>query len=112
MNCHELAHRIQTLQPDSTPLEIARVCLMMYNMVDDESQLDNEHFLSNLLVDINMRLQGATDQHHAVTEELQDLAKSDPKKFSPDQIWILVRAIKVQSQVLKLYHNQAIYELS
>jgi len=44
-----------------------------------------------------------TDQHAAMTEELEDLARSDPKKFTPDQIWILIRAIKVQSQVLQLY---------
>ena len=32
-----------------------------------------------------------------------NFAKSDPKKFTPDQIWILIRAIKVQSQILQLY---------
>ncbi len=35
--------------------------------------------------------------------ELEELAASDPEKFTPDQIWILVRAIKVQGQVLELY---------
>ena len=38
-----------------------------------------------------------------MTQELEELAASDPEKFSPNQIWILVRAIKVQSQVLQLY---------
>ena len=38
-----------------------------------------------------------------MTEELELLTQSDPKKFTPDQIWILIRAIKVQSQILQLY---------
>jgi hypothetical protein len=45
-------------------------------------------------------LQLATDQHAAMTQELEDLAASDPSSFSQDQIWVLIRAIKVQSQVL------------
>ncbi|HEV3004330.1 MAG TPA: hypothetical protein VGX78_07700, partial [Pirellulales bacterium] len=53
-----------------------------------------------------LRLQAATDQHAAMTQELEQLASSDPEKFSPDQIWVLVRAIKVQSQVLSLYVGQ------
>jgi len=112
VNCHELARRIEKLQPEATPLEISRVCLMIYNVVEDNSQLLNDEFLFDAWADISMRVQAATDQHQAVTEELQDLAKSDPQKFSPEQIWILVRAIKVQSQVLQMYHNQEMYELS
>jgi hypothetical protein len=38
-----------------------------------------------------------------MTDELERLAKSDPRKFTPDQIWILIRAIKVQGQILQLY---------
>ena len=34
------------------------------------------------------------------------LASSDPRDFTPDQIWVLIRAIKVQSQVLQLYVGQ------
>ena len=45
----------------------------------------------------------ATDQHAAMTEELECLARSDPQRFSSEQIWILIRAIKVQSQILQLY---------
>jgi hypothetical protein len=38
-----------------------------------------------------------------MTQELEDLAASDPDNFTQDQIWILIRAIKVQSQVLQMY---------
>jgi hypothetical protein len=47
----------------------------------------------------------------AMTHELESLAKSDPRKFTPDQIWVLIRAIKVQSQVLRLYVGDPAFEL-
>jgi len=34
---------------------------------------------------------------------LEELASSDPKKFTQDQVWVLIRAIKVQSQILQMY---------
>jgi urease accessory protein UreF len=52
---------------------------------------------------MDLRLQAATDQHAAMTEELESLARSDPQRFTADQVWILIRAIKVQSQILQLY---------
>ena len=36
-------------------------------------------------------------------EERVDASHVRPRKFTPDQIWILIRAIKVQSQILQLY---------
>jgi hypothetical protein len=53
----------------------------------------------------------ATDQHAAMTEELEELAASDPKSFNQDQIWILIRAIKVQSQVLQMYVGHALLDV-
>ena len=60
---------------------------------------------------LSLKLQAATDQHQAMTEELESLAASDPKKFSPDQIWVLIRAIKVQSQILQLYVGEALVDV-
>jgi hypothetical protein len=52
---------------------------------------------------VAMRLHAATDQHAAMTEDLDELAKLDPREFSSEQVWTLIRSIKVQSQVLHLY---------
>ena len=68
--------------------------------VDD---LTDDQILTQAWKEMGLRLQAATDQHAAMTDELEHLAKSDPKRFTPDQIWILIRAIKVQSQILQLY---------
>ena len=49
-------------------------------------------------------------QHAAMTEELETLARTDPNAFNLEQIWVLIRAIKVQSQILQLYVGQAVVE--
>jgi hypothetical protein len=106
MNCNELATRIQDMQPEAVPRDVARLCLLLANHVDDVDALDDESHLTRAWQDMGMRLQIATDQHEAMTQELEDLASSDPRQFSPDQIWVLLRAIKVQSQILQMYVGQ------
>lgn len=103
MNCKELAQRIEHLQPDADTRDVARICLLLSNAVDNIDLLIDEESLTDAWKEMGLRLQLATDQHAAMTEELENLARSDPQKFSSDQIWILIRAIKVQSQVLQLY---------
>ncbi|MCA9104860.1 MAG: hypothetical protein R3B96_16020 [Pirellulaceae bacterium] len=103
MNCAELAERIADLQPEAEPRDVARLCLLLSNAVDTIDDLDDANSLAQIWQEVGWRLQAATDQHAAMTEELETLARSDPRKFTPDQIWVLIRAIKVQSQVLRLY---------
>jgi hypothetical protein len=79
------------------------LCLLLANATDDVACLENDDTLAQAWKEVNLRMQATADQHAAMTEELENLAKSDPKKFTSDQIWILIRAIKVQSQILQLY---------
>ena len=104
--CHDLAARIEKLQPEAMPCDVARLCLLLTNHVDDIDDLEDESLLSQAWQEMGMRLQAATDQHAAMTEDLELLARSDPSSFSMDQIWVLIRAIKVQSQILQLYVGQ------
>ncbi|OHB73178.1 MAG: hypothetical protein A2V70_09095 [Planctomycetes bacterium RBG_13_63_9] len=106
MNCHDLAARIEQLQPEAMPCDVARLCLLLANRVDDIGELGDEDRLSEVWREMGMRLQAATDQHAAMTAELEELADADPDGFSMDQVWVLIRAIKVQSQVLQLYVGQ------
>jgi len=103
MNCESLAARIQHLQPEAQPRGVARLCLLLSNFADDIEQLEDDDRLANLWQEMGMRLQAATDQHAAMTAELEDLARGDPEQFTLEQVWVLIRAIKVQSQVLQLY---------
>lgn len=103
MNCNQLAQRIQELQPDAHPRDVARLCLLLSNAIENVKQLEDQETLTSAWKEMGLKLQAATDQHAAMTEELENLASSDPKQFSAEQIWVLIRAIKVQSQVLQLY---------
>jgi hypothetical protein len=103
MNCTELAKKIEDLQPQAQPRDVARLCLLLSNAIDNVAALTDESELTSAWRDVGLKLQAATDQHAAMTEELEQLAQSDPKEFSAEQVWVLIRAIKVQSQVLQLY---------
>lgn len=106
MNCQELASRIEHLQPDAMPRDVARLCLLLTNYVNDLEELQDDAVLSKAWNEMGIRLQAATDQHAAMTEELERLAGTGPETFTLDQVWVLIRAIKVQSQVLQLYVGQ------
>ena len=103
MLCQDFAERIQDREPSADPTDVARLCLLMTNLVDDLQSVEDDGNLTNAHRDASLRLQMATDQHAAMTQELEDLAASDPKQFDREQIWVLLRAIKVQSQILQMY---------
>jgi hypothetical protein len=103
LNCQTLAGRIEAMQPAAEIRDVARLCLLLSNAVSDVERLEDDSALKAAWKEMGLRLQAATDQHAAMTEELEMLAKSDPRQFTPDQIWVLIRAIKVQSQILQLY---------
>ena len=107
MNCNELAERIQQLEPNAENVDIARLCLLISNAVDSLEEIDDDRQLEGMWREMGLKVQAAADQHAAMTQELEDLANSDPSKFAQEQIWVLVRAIKVQSQILELYLGDA-----
>ena len=106
MNCHDLAARIERIQPETPAGDVARLCLLLTNSIENLDQLQDETCLQDASREMHMRLQAATDQHAAMTRELEELASSDPQKFHPEQIWVLIRAIKVQGQILQMYLGQ------
>ena len=111
MKCEQLATRIEELQPDAAPRDIARLCLLLTNAVEDVDELDDPDRLGVAWREMSLKLQASTDQHAAMTDELEELAQSDPQAFSPEQIWILIRAIKVQSQILQMYVGEPQFEV-
>jgi hypothetical protein len=108
MNCHELAHRIERLQPQAALRDVARLCLLLANSIHDIDQLADDGVLARNWKEIHLRMQATADQHAAMTEELENLVRSDPKKFDADQIWVLIRAIKVQGQILQMYLGEEV----
>lgn len=103
MTCQELAAQIEQMRPEATPQEVARLCLLLTNSREPLDKLADPEILASAWQDAGMKLQASTDQHAAMTLELENLADSDPDQFNSAQIWVLIRAIKVQSQVLQMY---------
>jgi hypothetical protein len=111
MNCQQLARKIEDLEPLASPQDVARACLLLAIARPNLSELDDPDDLRTAWQDACLRLQFATDQHAAMTQELEELAASDPEKYTRDQVWVLIRAIKVQSQVLQLYVGQPVLDV-
>lgn len=111
MNCQTLAESIQRLHPEADTGDVARLCLLLSNTVENLTALEDQTSLADAWQKVSLQLQSATDQHAAMTLELEELASSDPKQFSPDQIWVLIRAIKVQSQILQMYVGQQVLDV-
>lgn len=112
IKCTDLAKRIERLRPGAEVRDVARLCLLLSNSTAEHvDQLADDSTLANAWKEMDLRLQAATDQHAAMTEELECLARSDPQRFTPDQIWILIRAIKVQSQILHLYVGEPAFDV-
>ena len=111
MTCQELAAEIQRLQPEATPQDVARLCLLLANAHAKLDKFSDGRALQSAWRQVGLKLQLATDQHAAMTDELETLASSDPKEFSQEQVWVLIRAIKVQSQILQMYVGHPVLDV-
>lgn len=106
MTCFELAQRIESMQGDLSPIDVARLCLLILNQDPDAALLMDDESLEKLRKQTVFRMESAADQHAAITRELEAFAESDPVTFDPEQLWMLLRAVKIQGQVLELYLNE------
>ena len=103
MKCQALAAQIEEIQPAAAAHDVARLCLLLTAQADNLERLADPQRLSQAWHDMGLRLQAASDQHAAMAMELEELAGLSPREFTEDHIWTLIRAIKVQSQLLKMY---------
>lgn len=106
MTCHEIAQRLLTLNPNLSPVDIARLSLMVLAQAEDPDHLRDEEALILAWKSATFRLESASDQHAAVANELDLLCSDGQTPFSKEQLWVLLRAVKVQSQILELYTAQ------
>ncbi|TWU66762.1 MULTISPECIES: hypothetical protein [Crateriforma] len=106
MTCDQLAYRLQQLRPELSACDIARLCVLILTTCPDLGQLETDEGLDKAWRNASFRLDAASDQHAAVADELASMCDDGPIQFSPDQLWTLLRAVKVQSQILELYTDQ------
>ena len=103
MDCTTVVEKIRQLQPEADLATIARLCLLLQHDLDTNSTAQDSDRLDKLLHDAHLKMKATDDQRAAVVDELKELASSDPKSFQQEQIWVLVRAIKVLSHTAHLY---------
>ncbi len=106
MTCHQLAERIAGLRPEFSPVEVARLTLMILARSNDDCLLTDDDALYAEWRNATFRLEAASDQHAAVAIELERLQSDSRVEFSEEQLWVLLRAVKVQSQLLEIYTEQ------
>jgi len=108
MNLHELISSTQSLRPAASDEQVIRWVLMM---LVSRSQITEDCLAENLLI-VEQSNRLMSDQVSAVAEELDSLASTQPSEFCPSHIWTLLKAIRVQKQVLDLYEVDSVDETS
>ena len=103
MDASQLATRIAQLRPELEPAEQLRMALLLALQHQNLGVLEDDDELERQCQEIGLQLSATSDQHAAVADELDSLALTAPCEFSPAHLWTLVRAIKVQNQILSLY---------
>ena len=103
MSLSNLVLQVEKRLPGADSTDIARMVLLLSLRNPSLDRLSNPNELEREFRDVQYRIQATSDQHSAVAEELDSLAGSDASDFSPDHVWTLIRAIKVQSHILQMY---------
>lgn len=106
MNCQQLAEQIESIEPDLSPVDVARLCLLILNQKPTDEILADPESLRRSWKNVLFRLDAAADQHAAVSDELARFGGDGHVEFSPDHLWMLMRALKVQAQILELYIDE------
>lgn len=106
MNCYEIAQRLSELNPELSQVDIARLTLMILVQSPDLDALRVDDELIQAWQSATFRLESASDQHAAVANELEAICSGGAVEFNAEQLWVLLKAVKVQSQILELYTDQ------
>jgi hypothetical protein len=100
----ELIQHIEAIDPGMPPSHTARMLLLIAQSCGESLEsLTDRASIEKILQPIQLQLQSALDQESAVAEELDQLAATRPAEFNPSHVWTLIRAIKVQKQILDLF---------
>jgi len=102
MQIYEIIDRLACHCGHRDESELLRLAFLISLRVESLSELDDATLAAHCEA-VSLELEVATEQHAAVSEELDQLADTLPCEFSPDHIWTLVRAIKAQGRFLQIY---------
>ena len=109
LSANEILEGIASIRPGMGVSEQLRFALLV-SLHYAPDRLDLKE-LDQQLTQLAFQLSASTDQHAAVSLELDLFASDEPCEFSPDHIWTLVRALRVQGQILDFYLENSDAEL-
>jgi len=102
----KLLQQIEELYPQLPPSQLAKLLLLLVQDCSDSiDEFTDSSSIVDRLVPLQLQLHSAQDQEAAVAEELDQLASTHPAEFSPSHVWTLIRAIKVQKQIIDLFRG-------
>jgi hypothetical protein len=102
MRLPQLIERLHQQLPKLSERQIACFAMLFCDRDPTLVCLNDPRGFSQMVDEIQLRMQSIDDQHAAVASELDQLASSQPCEFEPKHVWTLIRAIKVQSQFVDL----------
>lgn len=98
-----LLQEVQTRMPYVPAAEAFRTAMLLCHSGKAEAALEDPQLFDRLSQELQLQLAMHEDQHAAIAEDLDNLASTEPCQFNVQHLWSLVRAIKVQSQLLAFY---------
>lgn len=98
-----LLNEVLAQMPGAPAAEAFRVAMLLCHAAPSLHALDDDELRAKLYSDIQLQISMHEDQHAAIASELDCLASTEPCDFNVNHLWTLIRAIKVQSQLLNFY---------
>jgi hypothetical protein len=102
VQAEQIIEQLSQLRPEFGTADLLRMGLLIVLQSPDVEELNADE-LESRCQQVSLRLSQTSDQHAAVADELDSLAAAAPCDFSPEHVWTMVRALKVQGQLLNLY---------
>ena len=98
-----LLQEVLAEMPGAPAAEVFRLAMLLCHAAPSIEALSDDQLRAKLLSDIQLQISMHEDQHSAIASELDSLASTEPCEFNVNHLWTLIRAIKVQSQLLNFY---------
>ena len=102
MLLNRLVDQLHQKLPNATDRRVACLAMLICDRDPELLCLSDKQSFVCLLKESQLKMQSLDDQHAAVSNELGELASTEPCEFQPKHVWTLIRAIKVQSQFVDL----------
>lgn len=103
MDTTRLLQQIHKALPEASPADAFRTAMLLCHAVEHIDELADMATFERLMQNCSLQMAIHEDQHAAIADDLDSLASTEPCQFSVQHLWTLIRAIKVQSQLLAFY---------